>query len=528
MTVDLQLQLAGYGEQLQTHVAPFAIDEIVGEAPSKLRPVAPRRPGWATALVAALVVLLLVGGAALAIRLLMRQEPVVDEPDSGQTISVVHEEGVAGAGLSMVLDPGGNPVLAYSSAGSIWVARCDDVACSSGIERTELASFTELWDSPIAVAVLEDGTTAISYVEPGLPSTGDQPAVTVLKYARAGEVVAIEEGSTTVRNGGRGMAVAGNGLPVLAYYTWTGERGEVVILACGDASCAVGNTRTVVDVASGFSGLDLTVDADGNPVVAYAMWEGENSLRLARCADPTCASGATITTLSDQDTHQTRLALDSSDHPVVFTGAQPRVEEPGQPDPAALLITCGDPMCDSRTATSIPQPAEFLSAAQLVLKPDDVPVLTWILDGQLWIAECGDRACTEPTMNNLGIKASGDQSTAIGTDGNPIIAFATGSDVALLRCADPACKQPTAATAPTSPSAVTIGGEHWSVTTLATEGVGTWPPAVIVLDPAGVPLVVYSVDVGRLGPEGEIDLEIGDTTGNLVVAKCTDPACLEE
>ena len=109
------------------------------------------------------------------------------------------------------------------------------------------------------------------------------------------------------------MAVAGNGLPVLAYYTSTGERGEVVILACGDASCAVGNSRTVVDVASGFSGLDLTVDADGNPVVAYAMWEGENSLRLARCADPTCAGGATITTLSDQDTHQTRLALDSSD-----------------------------------------------------------------------------------------------------------------------------------------------------------------------------------------------------------------------
>ncbi len=531
MTVDLERQLAGYGEQLETYVAPFSIDELIGEASFERRPAAPRRPGWAVALAAALMVLLVVGGMLLAIRLLSGKGPVVDEPApttvpssipgptedaSGQTISVVHDEGVAGAGLSMVLDSAGNPMLVYGSGGSIWVARCEDAACSSGIERTELVPTTQLEDSPISVALFDDGTVAISYVEAGPPAPADQPFITVLKYARSGELTTIEEGITMTRNG-RGMAVAGNGLPVLAYYTWTGERGEVVILGCGDSSCAVGNTRTVIDVATGFYGLDLTVDASGDPVLVYGIWEGENSLRLGRCADPTCASGATITTLSDQFTNAPSLALDSSDHPMVLAGSVPR-ETGDHPEPAALLIVCRDPMCDSRTATSIPVPGEFLSSAQIVLRRDDLPLLSWVLEGQLWIAECHDQACTEPTVNSLGIKASDRQSMVVGPDGLPIIAFGTGSDVALLRCADPACTQPTTEAAPTSE--VSIAGEHWSVSTVVTGGVGTWPPVEISLDPVGAPLIVYPVDVGELGPEGEIDFAVG-------LARCSDPGCIE-
>ncbi|MCH8900607.1 MAG: hypothetical protein IH942_08995, partial [Acidobacteria bacterium] len=528
MAIDLERQLAGYGEQLETYVAPLSIDELVGEVPYEPRPATRRLPRWAIALAAAAVVLLVIGGPLVAIRLLSGE--VVDEPisttipgppeeTSGQSISVVHGEGVAGAGLSMVLDSAGNPVLAYGSAGSIWVARCDDATCSSGVDRVELVPNTQLANrNPISVALFDDDTAAISYVEFGPPAPANQPLITVLKYARSGEVTTIEEGNTTGTNGGRGMVIAGNGLPVLAYYTWTGERGEVVILACGDAACILGNTRTVLDIATGFSGLDLTVDASGNPVLVYGMWEGENSLRLARCADPTCASGVAITTLSEEFTNAPSLVLDSSDRPMVLAQGEPDATEDDSQPALTRLIACRDAMCDSRTETSIPQPGEFLSSAQVVLGPDDVPLLSWVLEGELWIAVCSDQVCTDPAVNSLGIAASERQSTVVGADGRPIIAFGTGSDVALLRCADPGCTRPTSESA--APSEVNIGGEHWSVTTVVVAGVGTWPPVDISFDAVGAPLIVYPVDVGELGPEGEIDFAIG-------LARCSDPGCVE-
>jgi hypothetical protein len=523
MTVDLERQLAGYGEQLGTHIAPLSIDELIGEASFERLPATPRRPGWVVALAAALVVLLVVGGTAAAIRLLSRDGPVVDEPTpttvptenaSGQTISVVHDEGVAGAGLNMVIDPAGNPVLVYASEGSIWVARCGNVACSSGIERTAIAPLTELSDGPISVALLDDGTVAISYVEPERPPTADEPRVQALKYARSGDVTTIEEGTNIA--GGRGLAVAGNGLPVLAYWIWTAERGgEVVILACGDASCAIGNTRTVIDVSQGFYGLDMTVDADGNPVVVYSIHEEEWSLRLARCADPACASGVTVVTLSAQAIRSPQIALDSLDRPTIFAGALGSVGQE-QPEHAAFLIACGDPMCDSHTAASIPQPDESVSSPQLALTPQDLPLLSWIFDGQLWLGACDDWACTESNVDSLGIGARENQLTVVVSDGRTIIAYGTGSDVALLRCAEVACTQPTTDAPVSSPQYVTIGGEHWSVNTVVTEGVVvTWPRVETILDPSGAPFIVYPV-VGRFGSEGTYEL-----------VRCIDPSCIE-
>ncbi|MEE8375240.1 MAG: hypothetical protein V3S26_02845 [Acidimicrobiia bacterium] len=520
MTVDLERQLAGYGEQLGTHIAPLSIDELIGEASFETLPATPRRPGWAIALATALVVLLLVGGTAAAIRLL---GPVVDEPTPttvptenalGQTISVVHDEGVAGTGLNMVIDPAGNPVLTYASEGSIWVARCGNAACSSGIERTAIAPVTELSDGPISVALLDDGTVAISYVETERPPTADEPRVQALKYARAGDVTTIEEGTNIA--GGRGLAAAGNRLPVLAYWIWTAERGgEVVILACGDASCATGNTRTVIDVSDAFYGLDMTVDADGNPVVVYTIHEEEWSLRLARCADPACASGVTVVTLSAQAIRSPQLALDSLDRPTIFAGALGSVGQE-QPEPTALLIACGDPMCDSHTATSIPQPDESVLSRQLALTPQDLPLLSWVFDGQLWLGACNDRACTESNVDSLGIGARENQLTVVVSDGRPIIAYGTGSDVVLLRCTDLACTQPTTDAPVSSSQYVTIGGEYWSVNTVVTEGVVvTWPRVETNLDPSGVPFIVYPV-LGGFGSELAYEL-----------VRCRDPGCIE-
>jgi hypothetical protein len=69
---------------------------------------------------------------------------------------------------------------------------------------------------------------------------------------------------------------------------------------------------------------------------------------------------------------------------------------------------------------------------------------------------------------------------------------------------------------------LSIGGEHWTVSTVVIDGVGNWPypPFRIDLDSAGAPFMSYWVDGGGLWPDGEIDYTVG-------LARCSDGGCGE-
>ena len=76
MSTDLDTQIRGYADYFDTTLRPVEVDEVLGR-PVRLEPKPPRRrpgwvdrPGWVVALVAGLVVLVFVGGAALITRLL--------------------------------------------------------------------------------------------------------------------------------------------------------------------------------------------------------------------------------------------------------------------------------------------------------------------------------------------------------------------------------------------------------------------------------------------------------------------------
>jgi hypothetical protein len=79
--LDLERQLHGYGQQLETYMTPFTADELIGEAPRPARPPsAPRRRGWLVAVGAAVVVLLAIGLVRWLIPILV-EAPVVSEKD---------------------------------------------------------------------------------------------------------------------------------------------------------------------------------------------------------------------------------------------------------------------------------------------------------------------------------------------------------------------------------------------------------------------------------------------------------------
>ena len=77
MKVELERQLAEYGRQIDLEIRPLDPSDI--QAP--VIPVRTRRPGWAVALAAAVVVLVVLGGIAVLVVPGGGQEPVVDTPD---------------------------------------------------------------------------------------------------------------------------------------------------------------------------------------------------------------------------------------------------------------------------------------------------------------------------------------------------------------------------------------------------------------------------------------------------------------
>ena len=89
----------------------------------------------------------------------------------------------------------------------------------------------------------------------------------------------------------------------------------------------------------------------------------------------------------------------------------------------------------------------------------------------------------------------------LGPDGNPIIAYRADGTEWLALCEAATCEQFRIA------SVQGISGDRLMSVTSGADG---------------LPLFVYQTESQPVG-----NPEMGQTTGNLVVAKCLDPACLE-
>jgi hypothetical protein len=220
---------------------------------------------------------------------------------AGNVLTTVDGSGLSGGHVSIAVPADGRPVISYhdNNLRALKVAKCGNADCTAG------NTFAIVDDHPAdtvgvgtSIAIGTDGLPVISYVN---------SSAAILKVAKcgnpacsAGNVVTALDDLPVFMNPDSSLAVAADGRPVVAYADAVG--GVARVARCGNASCSAGNTTAIVEGPGyGFS-PSIAIGVDGMPVLSYDTLFGPGGTRVARCGNPACSAGNTITTLDSAGT----------------------------------------------------------------------------------------------------------------------------------------------------------------------------------------------------------------------------------
>ncbi|MCW5876204.1 MAG: hypothetical protein KIS85_04900 [Anaerolineales bacterium] len=301
------------------------------------------------------------------------------------------------------------------------------------------------------------------------------------------DVIVVVDGAA---NRGRFAALvldaAGN--PVISYYDSFND--ELKLARCRNANCTSVALSTVASNGRVGQYTSLVLDARGNPVISYFYFDStSNSVRLAHCNDPYCASVVLNTVDSEgQVGEHTSLVLDAAGNPIIsyysFT------------ERALKLAACHDPNCASATLSTLDNEGNAGQFNSLVLDAAGNPVISYLAAANLdlKLARCSQPDCATGSVSIQTVESKSVgrfSSLALDAAGIPIISYYNDftDDLHLARCHDPNCVNST-------------------ITVIDSEGETGWYGS-LVLDAAGNPVISY----------------YDRTNLSLKLAQCHDPNC---
>lgn len=213
----------------------------------------------------------------------------------------------------------GLPVIGFNANNALRVAKCSNAACTSSLMVIADSDFGAGED--VSIAIGADDLPVFSYRLAG--------ALRVLKCG-----LADCSGTNTLTNADdpandvgydSAIAVSNNGFPLVAYRDITA--GGLKYIRCGNAACSSGNNIVTIPTPAGNAvyTIDLVVGPDGMPVISYYQ-DGDQALRIIRCATLRCEFGLTTSTIEGAKSQlifggSHALALGQDGLPVVAYGA---------------------------------------------------------------------------------------------------------------------------------------------------------------------------------------------------------------
>lgn len=284
----------------------------------------------------------------------------------------------------------------------------------------------------------------------------------------------------------------------------------------------------VVDPVAVQTATAVAVTPRGEALVAYVS---DGTVKLARCADSTCATPETLHESQTDEKSFLDLEVKSDGSPVLLYGTSN----------GGTLVACSDPECNEAGSIEIAGAGVF----DLAVGVDDRPVLLRESDDRLEFLRCADVACS--SLGAPSVVGPGDVGARVTVDasGSPAILYWFEADGArgefnLVRCASSDCEQPSAPVglgitpAPESNAVLTFLDDELPAIAFIDPGVG--PRTLRCGDPEcsdpderrlGVPIPVPSAEgLGAVasGPAGGLTMTyIG--VARIFMAVCADPDC---
>ena len=361
----------------------------------------------------------------------------ISQNPRNNTINALDSEGQVGKYTSTTIGTDGLPVISYYDAtnGNLKVAHCGNAPCSFGNTITTVSSIGDVGHFT-SIAIGTDGLPVISFYD---ATNGN------LKVAHCGNAPCSSGNTiTTVSSIGdvghfTSIAIGTDGLPVISFYDAT--NGNLKVAHCGNAPCSSGNTVSTVDSAGDVGKYtSIAIGTDGLPVISY--YDITNfQLKVAKCGNAACSAGNTefiVDSLGNTGWH-TAITIGLDGLPVIAYW------EGGGAD--LWIAKCGDAACSAgNTLTKIDTDnAGYFNS--ISIGPDGLPIISYYAGSPnncLKVAKCGNAACS--AGNTITTVDSGGEvgqftSITIGTDGLPVIAYydVTNEDLKVAKCANPLC-----------------------------------------------------------------------------------------
>ncbi len=391
----------------------------------------------------------------------------------------IDQVGDVGQQNAIAIGGDGFPVVSYlrTDNGSLKVTKCGSSDCSTGNQTSTIIPSGMASNGGIAVPA--DGRPVLTYVLSG--------AVRLLKCGNS----ACSSGNGSVSLGAGdspALAIRPDGLPIIV----SNEDGGIRVTRCLDASCSTSQQTSIAQAQTG--SLDVAVGADGYPVIASVI-DGVG-LRAAKCANADCTGVVPFQMLDDFGRFHSKpaLAIAADGYPVVAYVAAGGTFDSYR---YVRVAKCRDAQCLSGASINVVGQA-YESDVAVALASDGLPLIAFQSSTPgvplgITVAKCGSATCaTNSTLTVIDTKPETGTYCGIAVDpsGRPITSYydAGNHDVFVARCDNATCQ----GAAPTR--ALGQSGEPLAFVTAFENA------QVAVIDTVSRALVSL-IDVGN-GPEG--------------------------
>jgi hypothetical protein len=339
-----------------------------------------------------------------------------------------------GDGFSPALAIGGDGkgLVVYNTGGSVKVAHCTNVACTS----VTTASVGQGIGAPPELTIGADGKGLAAWVNGTVLYTSH-----CNNAACTAKTVFSHQGAAQVAYGPTDAATGGDGFAVVTFIdTATGSHR---LMHCKDAACSSPDFTTIGPV--GFTEYSteaaVTTTATGNPLVAYIDEAQDPGLHVVTCTTPACTGRRSIHKIANQVyPNGIDIVRGLDGLPLVVYSVFPTWR----------TAHCSTATCSSSTSSTLSDGALAFDNPSAALDGTGEPMIAYGRQGAsgspaLRLAHCLTSLCDQPMSFNLTSVPELDElmvdpSLALGSDGRPVVAFQTEAlDVYVLHCETAVC-----------------------------------------------------------------------------------------